>query len=48
MDKVKFLKGRVNGGGNEKDIEIYNYLGIDIILIDSNGNEIIIEPYKKG
>lgn len=48
MDKVKVLKGRVNVGGNEKEIEIYNYLGIDITLIDSNDNEIIIEPYKKG
>lgn len=48
MDKVKVLKGRVNVGGNEKEIEIYNYLGIDITLIDSNDNEIIIESYKKG
>ena len=48
MDKVKVLKGRVNVGGNEREVEIYNYLAIDIALIDSNDNEIIIEPYKKG
>ena len=47
MDKVKVLKGRVNVGGNEKEIEIYNYLGINITLIDSNDNLIIIEPYNR-
>lgn len=48
MDKVKVLKGRMNVGGNEREVEIYNCLGIDVTLIDSNDNEITIESSRKG